>query len=70
MIKNIIAYRLAGDGFGGISDQNILGLEAETLIEWYIPRGNPNWLVYEEWLAAGNTPLPMDAPWPSTTGEV
>lgn len=69
MLKTILYYRLAGDGFGGISTTTIVGLEAETLLEWYIPQGNPNWVVYQEWLAAGNTPLPLDSEWPAIPDE-
>lgn len=60
MIKEFVAYRLAGDGLGGV-----MGLEAKTLVEWWIPAENPNWKVYQEWLEQGNTPLQPDAPWPT-----
>lgn len=53
-------YRLTGQGYvikDGIVTVPLIGMPGEPML-------NPDFLAYQEWLAAGNVPLPID-----TSGE-
>ncbi|WP_233866598.1 hypothetical protein [Paraburkholderia adhaesiva] len=58
------AFKRVRNGLtGDINPDAIQYTEPQTGIVWsFVPRGHRFFDLYERWLAAGNTPLPADAP--------
>lgn len=59
-----IQYRYIDEGFGVRPKDDIIeGYDSLSSSWWSIPRGNPNWAAYQDWLAQGNTPVPANQEW-------
>ncbi len=54
---------------GEIRSDVILYRDEDNVV-WTVPAGHRKWVrIYEPWLAAGNTPLGPDDPWPELTSD-
>ncbi|AAQ63341.1 hypothetical protein Nazgul41 [Burkholderia phage BcepNazgul] len=61
-----IAFRQFKGSSPDVRDDVVQYRDADGAV-WLVPKDSSVWIdIYEPWLAAGNTPLGPDDPWPTT----